>query len=715
MAQQKKIAVLGGGVASMTSVFELTSIPDWQEKYDITLYQYGWRLGGKCASGRNPDIAQRIEEHGLHLWFGFYDNSFDFIQRVYAANNRPQGAPLATWQEALKPCNFAVLEENPDNKGVVWEDWPFQFPANDLVPGIQGNKQDSISNMAAKMMQEIGAMYAENKDLLTQNNHTTHPTHQNLLQHIVEHVKGGVSLIEEGIESVGLLLIEHILSWLDKELHKLDKGKNWILIQLIEKFLDSLQHRVLNAVEANAELTKFWIIVEFSLTTFKGMIEDEVFSKGFDSINDIDFKAWLRKHGASDLTAESCMVQALYSLIFAGRDQYTTEAGTSIRGLLLLGLYYKGSFYYRMQAGMGDTIFSPLYEVLIKRGVKFKFFHKVNELLLSADRKSVDKIIIGKQVNIIEGDYHPLVNVKALPCWPSYPLYDQLLEGKILKEKNIDLEDPWADWKDVESIELVQGRDFDTVLYGMSIGTIPFICKDILSDNQVWNDMVNHISTVSTQAMQLWLKPDVSGLGWNYWTRDAAIYGTYVEPYDTYADMSDLIIREAWDAGVSNPDSGENLWPNHLAYFCGPLMDVVFPPYSDHGFPARMMEKARACQLDFLNNYSKHFWPGAVDQGGFKWDLLVDSEKRIGIERLLSQYSRVNLSPSEQYVLSVVNSSKYRLEPWESGYQNLVLTGDWTRTGINAGCVEATVISGKKAANFISGTRSFIPWEKDIL
>jgi len=32
-----------------------------------------------------------------------------------------------------------------------------------------------------------------------------------------------------------------------------------------------------------------------------------------------------------------------------------------------------------MQAGMGDTIFGPMYEVMKKRGVKFKFFHQVDE------------------------------------------------------------------------------------------------------------------------------------------------------------------------------------------------------------------------------------------------------------------------------------------------------------------------------------------------
>ncbi|MBS0476346.1 MAG: NAD(P)-binding protein, partial [Proteobacteria bacterium] len=83
MARQK-IAVIGGGVGAMSTVFELTEQPGWQDNYEITVYQLGWRLGGKGASGRNKDKGDRIEEHGLHFWFGYYENAFNLIQRVYA-------------------------------------------------------------------------------------------------------------------------------------------------------------------------------------------------------------------------------------------------------------------------------------------------------------------------------------------------------------------------------------------------------------------------------------------------------------------------------------------------------------------------------------------------------------------------------------------------------------------------------------------------------
>src|SRR5277367_1813043 len=80
---RQRIAVLGGGISALTTVYDLTSDPDWQNKYDITVYQLGWRIGGKGASSRNPDFENRIEEHGLHIWLGFYENAFRLMRDCY--------------------------------------------------------------------------------------------------------------------------------------------------------------------------------------------------------------------------------------------------------------------------------------------------------------------------------------------------------------------------------------------------------------------------------------------------------------------------------------------------------------------------------------------------------------------------------------------------------------------------------------------------------
>src|SRR5262245_41006162 len=94
-----KVAIIGGGCAGVTAAFELTR-PELEGRFEVTVYQLGWRLGGKGASGRGP--ADRIEEHGLHLWMGFYENAFRLMRECYAelGRDRDQHA-MADWTDAF--------------------------------------------------------------------------------------------------------------------------------------------------------------------------------------------------------------------------------------------------------------------------------------------------------------------------------------------------------------------------------------------------------------------------------------------------------------------------------------------------------------------------------------------------------------------------------------------------------------------------------------
>src|ERR1700688_108808 len=60
-SQSEKVAILGGGPAAITAAFALTA-PELENRFEVTVYLPGWRLGGKCASGRNMSLGERIEE-----------------------------------------------------------------------------------------------------------------------------------------------------------------------------------------------------------------------------------------------------------------------------------------------------------------------------------------------------------------------------------------------------------------------------------------------------------------------------------------------------------------------------------------------------------------------------------------------------------------------------------------------------------------------------
>ena len=53
-------------------------------------------------------------------------------------------------------------------------------------------------------------------------------------------------------------------------------------------------------------------------------------------------------------------------------------------------------------------------------------------------------------------------------------------------------------------------------------------------------------------------------------------------------------------------------------------------------------------------------------------------------------------------VLSLPGTARFRLRPGDSGFTNLVLAGDWTRSGLNAGCIESATISGREAADALA-------------
>ena len=106
----KKVTIIGGGMGALTAAYFLTD-PAAGGEFNVTVYTMGWRLGGKGASGRNQARNDRIEEHGLHIWFGTYHNAIALMQSCYAELGRPAGVPLAAFGDAFKGQSRVVLLE----------------------------------------------------------------------------------------------------------------------------------------------------------------------------------------------------------------------------------------------------------------------------------------------------------------------------------------------------------------------------------------------------------------------------------------------------------------------------------------------------------------------------------------------------------------------------------------------------------------------------
>jgi uncharacterized protein with NAD-binding domain and iron-sulfur cluster len=233
------------------------------------------------------------------------------------------------------------------------------------------------------------------------------------------------------------------------------------------------------------------------------------------------------------------------------------------------------------------------------------------------------------------------------------------------------------------------GETFDLVVFGLSIGSVKYVAHELMTESPRWQAAVDNVKTVATQALQLWLsvKPQELGPEWE----DDTVVGGFVEPFDTWADMRPLVHQEG-------PSGAKT-----IAYFCNVLADPDLPLMrGDPVWVALQKKLVEANARRFVTRDLPVLWPSFSDATGLRWDWLVDPAGRVGPARLDAQFWRANVEPSERYVLSVPGSSRYRIAPDDTGFRNLYAVGDWTACKLNAGCVEAAVISGIRAANAIN-------------
>jgi hypothetical protein len=226
------------------------------------------------------------------------------------------------------------------------------------------------------------------------------------------------------------------------------------------------------------------------------------------------------------------------------------------------------------------------------------------------------------------------------------------------------------------------------------VGPLRQIADGLASASPRWRAMLDRVAAVPTFAMQLWLNRDAEALGWS--ADEPALLGTYVEPLDTWADMSQVLPAEDWPEGLGVAN---------VAYFCGTL-----PPGETMAWVKPYCEQYLKAQVrPLLPRATRPDDPEALD-----WSLLVDPSGGEGVARLAAQYFRTNRDPSELYVQSLAGTTSARLAPGDTDFLNLALAGDWTRGGWNSGCFENAVISGLMAARAIAGHPEVIPGETDF-
>lgn len=728
--RKQKIAVLGGGVGAMTTVFHLTNEPGWQDRYDITIYQMGWRLGGKGACGRNAGMDERIEEHGPHVWFGFYETAFTMLQAAYDLCRERGLTPDSPFQhcipDAMRPKNHFTVMEQVNGEWKPWHIKLIQLPGepgaakrdthDQLLRGIdwllqheetlRGHlgsdairidiKNAKLTNLASKAFRGTSRLlgYAP----------PPKPESDSLLAHL-------------------RVLAEHYRNFITKDASWAAKLLAALAALVASRILGVLSDALKDIVEpllTDDEVRRLWHILDIGIANLRGIFADRLLARGFEIINDEDYSAWMERHGCH--VPWSPLIQGIYDTCFGFIKGKTNdpagpharplsasmEAGTTLRGVMQMLFGYSGGYSYKMQSGMGDTIFAPIYLALRERGVKFEFFHKVENLGVNGN--GIQTIDVTRQATVNSGTYEPLKTVKGMPCWPNQPFFDQLAEGDTLRDQKINLESSWSGWAG-KPVRLQRGKDFDSVILGVSHAGLRWITPELMAASQPWRDMIEHIDTTQTQAFQVWCSRTSKEMGWPIddvplGAEDAEIspigqphageyelMSGYGEPINSWADMSQVLDKEVW--------SGDEV--KSVQYIFGTLEDAaeIPAPGAKSDFPEQQKDRVKQESLKFMREAAGALFPSAKAGGGFDWSLLYDRAGGSGEQRFDAQYWRANIEPTERYVLSIKGTGKYRLSPGNSGFENLYLAGDWTDNGFNVGCVEAAALSGKLAAEAI--------------
>lgn len=682
-----RVAVIGGGCAALTAAFELTQ-PHLQGRFAVTVYQMGFRLGGKGASGRGK--YDRIEEHGLHLWMGYYENAFRLMRECYAEWNQPE--VKRSFDEAFFPAPFnAAMDRAPDGS---WTPWKVDFPPMPGLPGDTSPPQLLVVDYlehAIKLLVTLLGTLATSADVNERKSDEAEPLGPDELKTVVERL-GKYTAV------AGLGVVLEALRFLATALSAIERYSQSTVGRLIDVASDLVRNLLSNVTEKHDEARRLWEVADLILATVRGVVRHRIafHPQGFDALDDYDCREWLLLNGASRASVNSAFIRALYDLAFAYEDgdphKPAIAAGSALRGAFRAFFSYRGAFFWKMNGGMGDVVFAPLYEVLKRRGVRFEFFHRLTSVeLAKPSRTHVEALHFEVQAKIKAGkEYAPLVDVHGLPCWPATPDYEQIEGGEELRAQNVSFEQHHG-VPGGQSKRLVVNRDFDFVVLGVGLGTVAQTCIDIAQHDERWHRMFERVKTVPTQAFQLWLHPTVKELGWN----DRAVnLSGFVEPFDTWADMTHLNSQESWPTA-----------PGTIAYFCNVLPDSVVG-YAVN--PTREQWSAAHAQvrdncLRFLNRDVKVLWPRAVTGAEFQWQWLCRGSELEG-HAFDAQYWTANVNPSDRYSQALPGTTRYRISPLDRSYDNLTLAGDWTSCGINMGCVEAAVMSGRLAAHALSGS-----------
>jgi len=668
-------------------------------------------------------------EHGLHVWFGCYENAFELVRAAYEAWSPDKNQAISEWQQAFEKQRFTVIGsgDRVEFAGISW-------PKADGSPG-DGGEPVAFWPCVWWLLRVIDHQFQEMRPVYE------FPKLQIPVDIAVLLAEADVKIDIEADMRIdgaaphdpqsrfGLFAsfdesLTATTGWADS-LTRSPGLRTEKQLRGFARFLRLVSAHVWDdKTFGKDEKRKFLCeLIDVGTALVEGVVLDmEIEGASVAELDALDFRDWLCGAGAHrEAVFGSSIVQSLYNTTFqyleGDKRRPSLGAGSAAQVALRLFGGYKDAFLYESTAGLGEVVVAPIYGALRKWGVKFQFFHKLTCVELNDAQDRIAKIHFDRQVDLSVGTYEPTYKPEPrfanLECWPDAPRWEQIKDGKSLE--GLDLESYWCDQK-TDDVVLSQGSDFDEVVLAVAIGAFkptkdaPGPCAELIAASRPFRKMTDAASLVPTASLQAWCTRTLKEMGW---PPSKSSFGKVKadfpmsngpSPLNICADRTVVLDRENWGK--------RRLAPKSLQYLCDAFETSLYkaPP---HCLDVPKIAKARARRLavEWLEQKSRVLWPWASPDGAFDWNVLFDPKGRTGEDRIDYQVIKANVDPWACCAGSPAGSTRWRLSANGSGFAHLFLAGAWIDSGFNVECIEAAVMSGRQAARAIVGTAEVIDGE----
>jgi uncharacterized protein with NAD-binding domain and iron-sulfur cluster len=655
---RKRVIIIGAGLGGLAAAWRLSTRSD----VDIIVYEASWVPGGKAASGRKhpePSFGEPhlIEEHGLHMLFGTYHETWRMLADCYRELNRPVHYAFRRIEEAFTPQR-RIAFDLPARRNQPREHWGFvpeQHPGNpwDDVERDQPTGDTHRLQVMARRLDlqpqwlltdavNITGAAARPRDLSQQRTFRTW------------------SIAERKMDADASDQLKKMRGWAGHA-GSLYSPMTDVIFRLSRPELTLQQ---LLRLATNARRTTEVIDLGFAILDGTRELRQNCQCAAnrqqcecLDQLNDQDLREWLKKAGWSD--TNDAIVRGFYAGFFALDGELA--AGVGLRAILRVLFDYRGSLVYRMESGMGEVVVAPIYRTLRKRNVKFRFLTRLAGLEVSGNRVST---LHFERLATLPKDYEPVKTVDSLHGTIEYLPTTPPGNAGVPAAPSGEFHQMHRRWPTSGEEERIDVGDNDVVILAVPPKVLNNVAS-ALKTNSRWKDFLDGPSRTKSRpiaSVQVWREVDAAS-GRNPIT--GAVAAGHTRPFEIWADMSHLISHE-----------GSPHFANEVSFICGP---------SDNGErgDTQQAEIDRAEQLakDWLSTETNYML------------------KRPGEER--HRYVAASLEPSDEYVLSLPNTIATRIDPADTGFTNLTVAGDWVKSDLDCGCVEAAVTGGIRAAQFI--------------